>query len=112
MADYEIRHIDGRKVFIKHIGNTLWLFDDVFVYFSEGYVFTDGDVLRALDSKTRDIAPYKGAKDGYVLEFTFRNGWIVETQGRLTSCNDDFLTNSAYFALGQYYSWIGEETDE
>ena len=106
---YEIRNIDGISVFVVDIGDSLWLFNDVFVCFCDGRPVTDAVVLSFLDAKDDPICPYGGAENGCVLVQckSRTNGKYFWGEYPLGSLNDKALALKAERAFAAYRKWSG-----
>ena len=105
----EIRNIDGKDVFVADIGDSLWLFNDVFVCFCDGQPVTDDVVSSFLDAKDDPICPYGGAENDCVLVQSKSKSGEDYYWGEyfLDSFRDKDLVLKAKRAFNEYRSWSG-----
>ena len=101
--NYEIRNINGKKIFVKDIGFGLWLFDDVIVCFTKFHEISDDDIISCIDAKNRKILPYKGSKDGWVMVLTpLDDGFFEASECHIDDFQNSDITNLINDALDTY----------
>lgn len=103
LQDYEIRNIDGKEIFVKDIGFGLWLFDDVIVCFTKFHEVSDDDIMFCIVAKNREILPYRGSKDGWVMVLTpLDDGFFETSECHIDDFQDSNITNLINGALDMY----------
>lgn len=105
--DYEVRTINGEKVFVKNIVNNFWLFNDVYIHLLDEVVVDDNLISRSLDMKNDEILPYPGADSGYILFQSKVNGEHTLSFCLVTAYKDNTITRKALEAYDEYRRWAG-----
>lgn len=105
--NYEIRVIDGQKVFVKNIVDNFWLFNDVYVHFCDDFKVTDDVISHMLGKKDDEFFPYHGASGGNILvQWKCPDGYAFG-EYRLLDCRDDGIRKKAEEVYDEYKSWAG-----
>ena len=105
--NYEIRVINGRKVFIKNIVDNFWLFNDVYADLCDDFKVTDSVINDFLQMKDEPIFPYGGAENGKILVQGHSKTGYYLAESCLSNCSTEIIRKKAEDAYHEYKSWAG-----
>ena len=103
---YDIRQINGKNVFVKHITDNFWLVDGIFLDLAEDIVFTDEYIEAVFDDLFWSYG-YKGADKGYVLSVSKNGDSYIVGEYPLSSAMNQDKVRLGEDAYEEYRSWAG-----
>lgn len=109
MADFEVRDIQGQKVFIREFKPRFFLINNMFVYADPRYELDDEAITLCLEKLSDPYFPCKSAEEGCVLTLDYNedNQEFYVGQWYLSEFTDATVELAAKEAYDEYKRWAG-----